>query len=301
MDLNEISVFIKVVEVGSFRKAAESLGMPNSTVSHKISCLEARLGISLLKRTTRKLNITPEGEAYFKLCQQGLEKIKTAELEILSTQGEPQGTLRITAPNELGSTLLPLLISKYHLKYPKVHIEAVLTERRIDLLSENIDLAIRAGELKDSTLVAKKIGSACFSLFASPQYVKTHGHLNTPHDLKNHRCLQFAPAGINEWILIKNKDFVHVPLKKHLLINDMNAIKNLCVMHEGIAFLPNYLCSNELSSKKLLRLLPDWRSSLSPIHLVYPAQRFVTPKVSAFVNLTSEILKTDFKNFFDEN
>ncbi len=147
MDFNEVAIFIKVVQEGSFSKAAHNLGMPNSTVSAKISSLEKRLGVTLIQRTTRKLNITPAGNAYFKRCMLGLEEIKAAEAEIANIQGEPQGLLRITAPFELGSTVLPQIVSSFIKKYSKVRIELILTDRRVDLLSENIDLAIRAGEM----------------------------------------------------------------------------------------------------------------------------------------------------------
>ena len=149
MDFNEVAIFIQVVQEGSFSNAAKKLGMPNSTVSAKVSSLEKRLGITLIQRTTRKLNITPAGQSYFKRCMTGLEEIKAAESEIASIQGEPQRLLRITAPTELGSSILPLIVSDYTKKFPKIRIEVILTDRRVDLLSENVDLAIRAGELKE--------------------------------------------------------------------------------------------------------------------------------------------------------
>src|SRR6185437_12712958 len=160
MDLNEISVFIQVVKTGSFTHAARKLGMPNSTVSSKVSSLEKRLGTTLIQRTTRKLSITAAGQAYFKRCLQGLEEIETAETEVMAIQSEPQGTLRVTAPIELGHGALCSILSKYSAKYPKVRTELLLTDREVDLISESFDLAIRAGDLEDSSLKAKKIGSS---------------------------------------------------------------------------------------------------------------------------------------------
>ncbi len=147
MDLNEITVFIKVVQAQSFTKAAQELGMPKSTVSHKISMLERRLGVGLIHRTTRKLSITPSGMEYYKKCLAGLEEIKAAEMEISSLQGDPQGLLRITAPIDIGSKVLPWIVSKFMQEHPKVRVEILLTDRRVDLVSENVDLAIRAAEL----------------------------------------------------------------------------------------------------------------------------------------------------------
>lgn len=297
MDFNEVAIFIKVVQEGSFSKAAAGLGMPNSTVSAKISSLEKRLGVTLIQRTTRKLNITPAGNAYFKRCMMGLEEIKAAEAEIANIQGEPQGLLRITAPSELGSTVLPQLVSEYTRKYPKVRIEIILTDRRVDLLSENVDLAIRAGEMKDSTLIARRVGAVYFAPFASPKYLKTKGNPTHPRELKQHNCLQFTPLGVDEWKMTSSKGSLNVPLSARVLINDMAALKKMAVMGDGIVFLPTYYCYTEVSNKQLIRILPEWRSNLAPVHFVYPAQRFVTPKLSAFMAMASDTIKQSFEDF----
>lgn len=273
------------------------LGMPNSTVSAKVSNLEKRLGVTLIQRTTRKLNITPAGQAYFKRCIQGLEEIKAAESEIAAVQGEPQGLLRITAPNELGSSILPGIVSQYIKKYPKARIEVLLTDRRVDLLSENVDLAIRAGELKDSSLIAKRIGTLYFAPFASPKYLKTKGTPTHPRELRNHSCLQFTPVGVDEWKMTSAKGSLNVPISGRILINDMFALKKMALMDDGIVFLPTYYCYQEVKSNKLIRILPEWRSHLTPIHFVYPAQRFVTPKLSAFITLATDIIKRSFEDY----
>lgn len=297
MDFNEVAIFIRVVQEGSFSQAAKKLGMPNSTVSAKISNLERRLGVTLIQRTTRKLNITPAGEAYFKRCIQGMEEIKAAEAEIANVQGEPQGLLRITAPNELGSSILPGIVSQYTKKYPKARIEVLLTDRRVDLLSENVDLAIRAGELKDSTLIAKRIGTIYFAPFASPKYLKQKGTPTHPRELRSHNCLQFTPVGVDEWKMTSAKGSLNVPVPGRVLINDMFALKKMALTDDGIVFLPTYYCYSEVESNKLVRILPEWRSHLTPIHFVYPAQRFVTPKLSAFITLATDIIKRSFEDY----
>lgn len=295
MDLNEVAVFIKVVQLGSFSQAAKQLGMPNSTVSGKVSSLEKRLGITLIQRTTRRLNVTPAGQAYFKRCIQGLEEIKAAEIEIAAIQGEPQGLLRITAPVELGGTVLPGLISEYTRKFPKVSVETLLTEQRLDLLSENIDLAIRAGELKDSTLIAKKIGSVYFAMFATAKYLKTNGTPNHPRELRQHRCLHFTPLGLGEWRLVGPKGTLNVPILAHVVANDFMLLKAMALMSDGIVLLPTHFCLPEVSAGKLVRILPEWRSALNPVHFVYPAQRFVTPKLSTFIAMATETMKKSFE------
>lgn len=296
MDFNEVAIFIKVVQEGSFSRAANKLAMPNSTVSAKVSSLEKRLGITLIHRTTRKLNITPAGQAYFKRCIAGFEEIKAAEAEIASTQGEPQGLLRITAPTELGSSILPGIVSEYAKKYPKARIEVVLTDRRVDLLSENIDLAIRAGDLKDSTLVARRVGTIYFAPFASAKYLQQKGCPTHPKELRHHLCLQFTPIGIDEWKMTSPKGSQNVPVPGRIIMNDMTALKKMAIMGDGITFLPTYFCYTEVKNKQLIRILPDWRSNLTPVHFVYPAQRFVTPKLSAFISLAADLVKRSFED-----
>jgi DNA-binding transcriptional LysR family regulator len=227
----------------------------------------------------------------------GLEEIKAAEAEIANIQGEPQGLLRITAPTELGSTVLPQLVSDYTRKYPKVRIEVLLTDRRVDLLSENVDLAIRAGEMKDSTLIARRVGAVYFALFASPKYLKANGNPTHPRELKQHKCLQFTPLGIDEWKMTSSKGSLNVPMSARVLINDMAALRKMAVMGDGIVFLPTYYCYTEVSSKQLIRILPEWRSNLAPVHFVYPAQRFVTPKLSAFMAMAGDAIKKSFEDF----
>lgn len=291
MDLNEVFIFIKVVQLGSFSQAAKLLDMPNSTVSSKISSLEKRLGTTLITRTTRRLNITPAGMAYYKKCLLGLEEIKTAEAEISALQSEPQGLLRITAPVDLGSSVLPPIISAYLQKYPKVQVEVILTDRRVELLSESIDLALRAGELKDSTLIGKKLGQGYFSPVASAKYLKTRQALTHPRDLKNHQCLHFTPLGSETWKLVSSKGHLNISLHSRLVINDLAMLKTLTMNGVGISLLPSFYCYQELEQGKLVRVLPGWQTAPSPIHFVYPAQKFVSSKLSAFIELATEPIR----------
>lgn len=299
MDLNEVAVFIKVIQLGSFSKAAIALEMPNSTVSSKVSMLEKRLGVTLIQRTTRKLNITPAGQEYFKRCLIGVAEIEAAENEILVAKGEPQGLLRITAPVELGSIILPNLISRYTKKYPKVSVEVLLADRFVDLLGEGVDLAIRAGELKDSSLIAKKLGEVYFALFATPKYLKLKSAPTHPKELQDHSCIQFTAVGREGWKLTSGKNSFFAALNGKTIINDLNMVKNLAINNMGIALMPTFFCHSEASSGKLIRVLPEWRTNLNPVHFVYPGQKFVTPKLSAFIELASEEVKNSLVSYID--
>ena len=292
MDLNEIAVFIQVVQSLSFSAAAKKLGMPNSTVSHKVSSLEQRLGVTLIQRTTRKLNITPAGQMYYKKCMLGMETFAAAEQELASIQEEPNGLLRITAPVELGKSVLPGIVSKYVSKYPKVRVEIILGGRRMDLLSESVDLAIRVGVLQDSTLIAKKIGSPHFAPFASPKYLKNRDLPLHPRDLRHHDSIIFTPAGLEEVKLVGPKGSFNAALTSKIIVNDLDAVKDLVLMGEGIGFMQSFFCGPEIKSGKLVRLLPEWRSEQTPVHFVYPAQRFVSPKLKAFMEMALEPLKS---------
>jgi Transcriptional regulator len=293
VDLNEIAVFVRVVQAGSFNKAALLLNMPNSTVSAKISSLEERLGVSLLHRTTRKLNITQAGQNFYDKCLLGIEELKNAEEEVTLSQKEPQGTLTITAPAVLGASILPDTIFQYSKKFPKVRIELLLQDRRVDIIAEGVDLAIRAGTLQDSTLIAKKIGNTCFAPYATTSYLKSHESITHPKDLREHCCLQFAPLGKEKWQLVnqKGKQKVQVPMNGQIVADDLNFIKDLCLAGKGIALLPTFMCGPDVRKNKVMRVLPDWHTEMTPLHFVYPKQKFSNPKLQHFIETASEIFK----------
>jgi DNA-binding transcriptional LysR family regulator len=292
MDLDGIEVFVKVVEAGSFSRAAKLLGMPNSTVSAKVSALEKRLGIMLLQRTTRKLRATLAGETYFQQCVQALERLQAAESELTSAQREPQGLLRVTAPADIGHTLLATLVRSFLQQYPKTEVELVVTNRVLDLIAEGIDLAIRAGELADSRLIAKRFSVGHIGLWASPAYVKKRGVLSHPRDLAPQEYLQFSLFKNNRLELTNNgKDIARIVPAGRLRADDFEALKAFALLGEGIVYLPSFMCAEELKQHRLQRVLPDWHGTATTFSLVYPAQRFVSPKVRAFIAVAEEILK----------
>lgn len=296
MNLNEIAIFVKIVETGSFIGASLALEMPKSTVSSKLSTLEKRLGVTLIRRTTRKLHVTEAGKTYYDQCLKAIDQIIAAEEQVTESQASPRGLLRITAPVELGEVILPSIICEFSRKFPKVDLELILTDRTVDLVAEGIDIGIRAGELKDSSLIAKKLGSVYFATFASPKYLKNQGSPKTPKDLENHNCILYNPQGSGEWKLLGAKEERAIGLKKHIVINDFNLIKSLSIMGVGVALLPTFLCSDEVKSGKLIRILGNWKSNIRPVHFVYPAQKFVTPKLRAFIDVANDVVKHNLQN-----
>lgn len=285
MDLNETAVFVKVVEAGSFSGAARLLGMPVSTVSTQVARLERRLGMTLLQRTTRRLRLTEIGNLYYQQASAGLKQMLEAEAAVTASNDEPKGLLRITAPTDLGEPILPRLISLVRRAYPRIDVELVLTERFVDLVAEGIDVAIRVGALRDSTLIAKQVGVSQWALFANQSYLKAAPLLTKPQHLCKHKCLQFAALGREQWTLANAKGSVAVPMKGQIVVNDIKVIKQMVVDGEGIALLPTYLCRSERKKRQLIPVLPEWRARSDPIHLLYPQQRFLPQKTRVFLDM----------------
>jgi len=295
MDLNSILVFNRVVRAGSFSAAARELRMPKSTVSSKVAELERHLGVTLLIRTTRKLSLTDAGQSYFEVSARSIDELVQAEAGAAQTQKEPTGLLRVTATVEMGSTVIAELTAEFLKKFPKVQVELVLTDRVVDLVAEGIDVGIRAGELEDSSLIAKKIGMSVFHVFASASYLKKSSQISHPKDLEKHSCLRFTAVGDGKvWELRKEGRSVRVNVQGGFSANNLDALVTLTSAGHGVALLPSFLCREDSRKGKLVQVLPDWIGDQDPMHLVYPSQRFISPKTKAFTDFISERLKNVF-------
>jgi DNA-binding transcriptional LysR family regulator len=292
MDLDGIAVFVKVLQLGSFSRAAKLLGMPNSTVSAKVSALEKRLGVTLLQRSTRKLRATQAGQAYYQRSLRALEELQAAENELETGRAEPQGLLRLTAPVEIGHSLLPALVHAFLKNHTRMEVEVVVTNRVLDLIVDGIDLAIRAGPLKDSTLIAKRFDLGYFELWANPDYLKEHGAPRHPKELTQYNCLRFSRFKSEGFRLSNGKETLNVPVTGTSVADDFETLRSLATLGAGLAFLPSFLCAEEAKQNDLVRVLPQWRGDKVTISLVYPAQRFVPAKVRAFIAVAEKFFKT---------
>lgn len=291
MDLNEAAVFVKVVDAGSFSAAARLLGLPTSTVSTRVARLEKRIGATLLQRTTRRLRLTEAGAAYYQHASAGLSHLLEAEAAVAGSVGEPQGLLRVTAPADLGDRLLANIINRLLHRCPLVRVELMLLDRYVDLIAEGVDVAIRVGPLKNSTLIAKSVGHALWAPFASPDYLKTSSPPDSPQDLAEHCCLQFTPLGGNSWTFFRHGDSVTIPMPGKVVINDVRIIHAMALAGEGVALLPVYLCRSDGESGRLRRVLPEWHAKVDQIHIVYPRQRVIPSRLRAFIDLASQELQ----------
>lgn len=286
IDLNETAVFVKVVQAGSFSSAARLLNLPTSTVSTRVARLEKRLGVTLLQRTTRRLNLTEAGTAYFEHASEGIGHILEAEAAVTVATGEPKGLLRVTAPADIGDTILARIVSRMRHAYPKVRVDLVLMSQYVDLVAEGIDVAIRAGVLNDASMIARQIGIARWAAFASPEYLKSAPELTNPQQLRHHQCLQFTPLGKENWTLSNSKGSLTVPMSGNVLINNVGVIRAMALSGEGVALLPTYLCRLECEAESLIRVLPEWHAKADPLSILYPKQRFVPPKLRAFIDIS---------------
>jgi len=289
VDLDGIAVFVKVVQAGSFSQAAKLLNMPNSTVSAKVAALEKKLGVTLLQRTTRRLHLTEPGAGYFRRCLQALEGLQAAESELESERSETKGVLRLTAPVELGRSALPPVLDVLMKRHPAIKIDLIITNRLVDLVAENIDVAVRAGPLKDSGLIAKRFVLGQFGLWASPSYLKNNSVPRNPDELKEHDCLRFAPFTGRKLQLTNGRERAQIALAGRITADDFEALRALAVLGWGIALLPSFLCAEEAKERKLVSVLPNWRGDSVTISVVYPAQRFVSPKIRAFITAAEEL------------
>lgn len=287
MDLNELLVFAKVVQAGGFTAAARGLRMPKSTVSRKVSELEERVGAQLLQRTTRKLRLTEVGRAYYEHCARIVAEAEAAELAVTRMQAAPHGLLRVTAP--LTFSMLGPLVADFMKAYPEVQLELVCTDRTVDLVEEGFDVAIRAGKLADSSLIARRLGSIERLVVAAPSYVKAKGAPKSPKDLEKHECLLFG-AGTegNVWSLHAGNRSVEVSIHSRLVVNEPDMLRAVTLAGAGVALLPNIVCTTDLATGRLQRILPDWGSPGAPVHAVYSSTRHHSPKVTAFVDFLRE-------------
>jgi DNA-binding transcriptional LysR family regulator len=287
MDLNEMLVFARVVQAGSFTTAAADLGMPKSTVSRKVTELEARLKARLLNRTTRKVSLTDVGRTYYDYCARIAGEIEDAERAVSNLQEVPRGVLRLTTgPNV---AFLGPILNDYLRRYPEVRIEVFCTGRTVDLIEERFDLAIRAGTLSDSTLVARSLGKVRWFLVGTPAYLKEHGRPRSIDDLRQHECIIFGttPGGATLRLESAGKT-AHLEPPPRLIVNDFDLVHAAALAGLGLALLPAHLCLNDIRAKRLERVLRDWEAPAVPIHVMYPSARHISPKVKTFVEHLQE-------------
>lgn len=282
MDHNLLRIFAKVSELGSFTKASKVLNQPKSRVSRAIKRLELELGVELIRRTTRKISLTSAGEEFYKNITPHLLGIEEELTRVSNKQDEMTGLIRITTSDSFAQNTLTEIISAYNSKYPKVEFEMIVTNDYLDLVKENIDIAFRAGKLKDSTLIQKKFMRTSFIMVCSKKYIDKYSLVKNLEDLENHKYLSFRPME-NQ---LKEKG---ITLKSVLRTDSLPMLLKMALNGDGITVLPDFICQNFLDKKELVRVIPSWGSKPEMSHILYPPTKNLSKRVKAFIEVAEGI------------
>jgi len=291
-DLNDMLFFAEVVDRGGFAAAGRTLNLPKSKLSRRVADLEARLGVRLLHRTTRKLSLTPAGEIYHRHCVAMREQAEAAEEAVLHVQTEPRGTVRVTCPVTLAQTTVGPLLPRFLAAHPQVRIDMQITNRVIDLVQEGVDVALRVrASLDDSgTLVIKNLGDTQGVLVASPQLLQRFG---TPQDVEHLRKLptvaMSAADGRANWHLLGPRGAAH-ELQHHPVYtaDDLMTLKYAVLQGTGMCVLPDYLCGEEMRRGELVTVLAGWAPPVARVLAVYPSRRGMVPAVRRLLDFLGE-------------
>lgn len=298
MDLNRVAAFARVVHDGSFTAAAKALGVPKSSVSRSVSQLEEDLGTRLLHRTTRKLHLTEAGSAFYERVARALSDIDEATSVASDAQGEPRGLVRVTAPLDIGVWALAGVAARFVKIHPTIHLDVSLSSRQVDLVAEGVDLAVRAGEVRDQSLIARRIGVVETALYASSQWVKKHGQPDTVADLARFDNIVFRPVnGRATYSLVtgdgRKED---VSVTGSVAADDLSFVKQAALAGAGIGLIPEFLCAKEWMSGKLVRILPEWSLGLGAgLSIVYPSARFLPQRVAVVRDFLMDELGAIFR------
>jgi len=289
-----IPVFVAVVENGGFSAAARTLGISKSAVSKRINQLEAHLGVRLLHRTTRKLSLTEAGERYFEHAAQALTAAGQAEDAVTELQGEPQGNLKISSPMSFGRLHVAPLIPKLLQRYPKLQIDLVMDDRKVDLVAGGFDVAIRAGNLPASTLIARKLAPVRQVLCASPDYIDRYDRPGTPAELSGHNCVLYSySSDADEWTLIGESGPETVTVSGSYQVNNSEALLEALREGIGIGRLPTFVAGPDLKTGRLVKLFESYRLPDFTLYAVFPERQYLPAKVRAFLDFAIEYFGGD--------
>ncbi len=289
-----IPVFVAVVESGGFSPAARLLGISKSAVSKRISLLEQNLGVKLLHRTTRKISLTEAGEHYFEHAVKAHAAAQDAEDAVAQLQGEPQGRLRINTPMSFGRLHVAPFIPEFLKRYPKISIDMVMDDKVVDLVGGGFDVAIRSGDLPDSSLIARKLGPLNSVLCASPEYIENHGMPNKLIDLKQHNCLLFSYSrDVKEWSFINKGQLQSVDVSGNYRVNNSEALHEAIIQGVGIGRLPTFVAGPDIKAGKLVKLFEEYSMPSKTFYAVFLERQYMPTKVRVFLDFTIEYFGGD--------
>lgn len=286
-------LFTRIVELGSFTRAAEDLQLPRATVTHALQQLEKRLGTRLLHRTTRHVSATPDGEAYYERCTRLLADIEEAETAFTGQGARPRGKLRVDLQGTLARHYLLPRIGEFFARYPEIELEIGMGDRMVDLVREGVDCVLRGGELRDSSMVARRVALLRQVTCASSGYLEAHGVPKTLEDLRAHRAVNFLSARTGKPLPFEftvEGAVRNVQLKGMVAVNDADAYAACCAAHMGLIQAPRYHFERELKDRRLREVLAKWPPPPLPVSVLYPHSRQLSPRVRAFVDWVAQAM-----------
>jgi len=284
-----LQAYVKVVQSGSFTRAAELLGSSKGYLSRVVAQLEAELGAKLLERTTRTLSMTETGREVFERAVGILAAVEETRGVAQAAQGEPRGPLRLTCGVEFGMLAVAGWIEQFLERYPQAACDVEYTSRVIDLVHEGFDLAIRIGPLPESRLVARRLGQLDYGLFACPRYLQRHGTPATLDALRAHSLVMFSGgAHRGGWTLTREREQVLLEAPARLRVNNSFAVRDALLRSLGVGRLPLLIAAAEVARGRLVPVLTEWSTPAADVHAVYPSSRYLAPKVRGFVDLAAQ-------------
>ncbi|ORE40492.1 LysR family transcriptional regulator [Pseudomonas aeruginosa] len=293
--LQSMQIFVRVVEMHSFGRAADSLSLPPSRVTRAVKELEAFLGVCLLRRTTRHISLTPDGTLYYDHCRRLLADIEAVESGLPGSAGIARGRLRVDMTLSLARLVVLPRIKDFQARFPDVELTLTMNDRTVELVQEGIDCVIRAGTPEESpTLVAKRIGAFEWITCASPEYLAEHGEPKTLEDLADHHAVGYLSsrtARSLEWHFVIDGEERCVRMRERLIVNDTDAYVACAVEGLGLIRAGSYMVRDQLASGRLRQVLPDCRSPAVPLSVLYPKNRHLSPTVRAFVDWVDEVVR----------
>jgi LysR family transcriptional regulator for bpeEF and oprC len=295
--IKAMQTFVRIVDANSFTKAAETLGLPRASLTATMQQLEAFLGTQLLQRTTRRLSLTTDGAEYYRQCIDILNAVEAAELSFRGPDARrPKGTLRVNLPGTLGRNFVMPRIAEFHSAYPDVNLDINLTDRLVDVVQEGIDCALRVGQLQDSSMVGRQIGTMRFVTCAAPAYLERYGTPRRIEDLQGHRCIvRFSGrAGkLFDWEMLVDGKVKKVDISGPIAVDDGDAYLSCALQGLGLAQPAAYLARPHFDSGALVQVLPDMPPTPMPVSLLYPQGRMAAPKLSAFAEWLRALFDSD--------
>ncbi|MHC8340016.1 LysR family transcriptional regulator [Pseudomonas sp. HLT2-19-2] len=290
-----MQAFARVVEVGSFTKAAETLHMSKTSVTQLVQQLEARLRVKLLNRTTRKVNVTADGAVYYERVVRLLADLDDAETSLSSASALPRGRLRVDVPSPLASMILVSALPAFHARYPDIQIDMGVSDRIVDLIGEKVDCVVRGGELTDQSLMARRVGDLQLGVYAAPSYLERLGTPLHPRELEDshHRIVGFLWARTGKalpYAMRRNGESVQIQGRYVLSVDDGNAYIAAGLAGLGVLWLPDYMSKAHLARGELVPLFEDWRLDPMPIYVAFPPNRHISIKVRVFIDWVADLM-----------